>query len=64
MNTTTIRADDIQRITIDKLAAPLLRAVRRDLEDPKIRAEFEAWKAKKGAQDAIHRTGGEVLPAH
>ena len=64
MNNPLIRAEDIPRQKLEKLAAPLIRIVAEDLKDPKIRAEFEAWKAKKGAQDAIHRTGGEMLPAN
>lgn len=50
MNTLLIRAEDIPRQKLEKLAAPLVRIVSEDLKDPKIRAEFEAWKAKKGAR--------------
>lgn len=64
MNTTIIRAQDIPEAAIAKLARPLIRIVREDLKDPKIRAEFEAWKAKEGADNAIHGTRGEVLPAN
>lgn len=50
MNNPLIRAEDIPRQKLEKLAAPLIRIVAEDLKDPKIRAEFEAWKAKKGAR--------------
>ena len=53
-----IRAEDIPQRKIDRLAAPLLRIVASDLQDPRIRAEFEAWKAKKGAKhEAITAAG-------
>ena len=56
MSTTFIRAQDIPEAAIIKLARPLIRIVREDLKDPKIRALFDPPEGEL--------LRGEVLPAN
>lgn len=50
----------LNKETCRRAAAPMLAIVKRFFEDPKNRADFEEWLAKKQNEGVVHNAGQDT----